>query len=142
MHHPFQEDTSEMTVAQMYDKVAELTKKYFSTNNPQLKEQISTFIEYYKQEALVKEAKEKLEYFVQLIFRKNKFRVGQLPILNRALKNKSIIGLLPTGGGKSLTYQLAAMLQPGITIVVDPIRSLMQDQYDGLLLIIYLEVLS
>ena len=79
------------------------------------------------------EAKEKLEYFVQLIFRKNKFRVGQLPILNRALKNKSIIGLLPTGGGKSLTYQLAAMLQPGITIVVDPIRSLMQDQYDGLL---------
>ncbi|KOY51935.1 Helicase domain-containing protein [Polaribacter dokdonensis DSW-5] len=81
----------------------------------------------------IPEAKEKLEYFVQLIFRKNKFRVGQLPILNRALKNKSVIGLLPTGGGKSLTYQLAAMLQPGITIVVDPIRSLMQDQYDGLL---------
>ena len=61
MHHPFQEDTSEMTVAQIYDKVADLTKKYFSTNNPQLKEQISTFIEYYKQEALIKEAKEKLE---------------------------------------------------------------------------------
>ena len=61
MHHPFQEDTSEMTVAQIYDKVADLTKKYFSTNNPQLKEQISTFIEYYKQEALVKEAKVRLE---------------------------------------------------------------------------------
>jgi len=61
MHHPFQEDTSEMTVAQLYDKVAELTRKYFSTTNPQLQEQISTFIEYYKQEALVKEAKVRLE---------------------------------------------------------------------------------
>ena len=61
MFHPFQEDTSEMTVTQIYDKVAELTKKYFQSNNPQIKEQIGTFIEYYKQEALVKEAKEKLE---------------------------------------------------------------------------------
>ena len=61
MLHPFQEDTSEMTVTQIYDKVAELTKKYFQSNNPQVKEQIGTFIEYYKQEALVKEAKEKLE---------------------------------------------------------------------------------
>ena len=73
-----------------------------------------------------------LEYFLQLIFRKEHFRMGQLPILNRALKNKSVIGLLPTGGGKSLTYQLAAMLQPGVTVVIDPLRSLMQDQYDGL----------
>ena len=61
MLHPFQEDASEMTVAQLYDKVADLTKKYFQANNPQVKEQISTFIEYYKQEALIKEAKEKLE---------------------------------------------------------------------------------
>ena len=61
MLHPFQEDTSEMTVAQLYDKVADLTMKYFQANNPQVKEQISTFIEYYKQEALIKEAKEKLE---------------------------------------------------------------------------------
>ena len=74
-----------------------------------------------------------LEYFLQLLFRKESFRMGQLPILNRALRNKSVIGLLPTGGGKSLTYQLAALLQPGITLVIDPLQSLMQDQYDGLL---------
>lgn len=74
-----------------------------------------------------------LEYFLQLLFRKEQFRPGQLPILNRALRNKSVIGLLPTGGGKSLTYQLAALLQPGITLVVDPLQSLMKDQYDGLL---------
>ncbi|MCD8432552.1 DEAD/DEAH box helicase [Tenacibaculum finnmarkense genomovar ulcerans] len=79
------------------------------------------------------EAKKNLEYFLQLIFRKEHFRPGQLPILNRALQNKSVIGLLPTGGGKSLTYQLAAMLQPGVTLIVDPLRSLMKDQYDGLI---------
>lgn len=77
--------------------------------------------------------KDNLKYFLQLIFRKEEFRPGQLPILNRALQNKPVIGLLPTGGGKSLTYQLAAMLQPGVTIVIDPLISLMQDQYDGLI---------
>ena len=61
MFHPFQEDTSEMSVAQLHEKIADLTKKYFRTNNPQVQEQISTFIEYYKQEARVKEAKEILE---------------------------------------------------------------------------------
>ena len=74
-----------------------------------------------------------LRYFLQLLFRKQDFRDGQLPILNRAVQLESVIGLLPTGGGKSLTYQLAAMLQPGISIVIDPLTSLMKDQYDGLI---------
>ena len=73
-----------------------------------------------------------LRYFLNLIFRKDDFRPGQLPILSRALQLKSVIGLLPTGGGKSLTYQLAAMLQPAVTLVVDPLKGLMKDQYDGL----------
>ena len=78
------------------------------------------------------EREEVLIYFLQNIFRKQHFREGQLPILSRALSNKTTIGLLPTGGGKSLTYQLAAILQPGVTIVVDPLVSLMVDQYEGL----------
>ena len=81
----------------------------------------------------IKETTQHLVYFLQMLFRKKEFRPGQLPILNRALQNKGVIGLLPTGGGKSLTYQLAAMLQPGITVVIDPLKSLMQDQYDGLI---------
>ncbi|KAA6335142.1 ATP-dependent DNA helicase RecQ [termite gut metagenome] len=79
------------------------------------------------------EAEKSLTYFLQNIFRKTNFREGQLPILNRALQGKSVIGLLPTGGGKSLTYQLASLLQPGVTMVIDPIKSLMQDQYDNLI---------
>lgn len=78
-------------------------------------------------------AKERLKYFLNNIFRKKDFRPGQLPILSRIMSNKTTIGLLPTGGGKSLTYQLAAMLQPGVTIVVDPLISLMADQYNGLI---------
>ena len=78
------------------------------------------------------ENKEHLTYFLQLIFRKDAFRPGQLPILDRALQNQPVIGLLPTGGGKSLTYQIAGLLQPGITLIIDPLRSLMKDQYDGL----------
>lgn len=74
-----------------------------------------------------------LTYFLNLLFRKKEFRPGQIPILDRALQNKNVIGLLPTGGGKSLTYQLAGMMQPGVTLVIDPLRSLMKDQYDGLL---------
>lgn len=80
----------------------------------------------------IEETASHLRYFLNLLFQKDDFRPGQLPILSRALQLKSVIGLLPTGGGKSLTYQLAAMLQPGVTVVVDPLRGLMKNQCDGL----------
>ena len=79
------------------------------------------------------ESREKiLEYFLQEIFRKQSFRTGQLPIISHALGDMTTIGLLPTGGGKSLTYQLSCLLQPGVAIVVDPIVSLMVDQLRGM----------
>ena len=74
-----------------------------------------------------------LVYFLQNVFRKTRYRSGQIPIINRALQDQDVIGLLPTGGGKSLTYQLCGLLQPGISIIIEPINSLMKDQYDGLL---------
>ena len=99
-----------------------ITYSNFVTTNEQQNEQTS-----------VDDSKVKLlEYYLQNIFRKEKFRAGQLEILNKALQGQSVIGLLPTGGGKSLTYQLAAMLQPGICLVIDPIKSLMKDQFDNL----------
>jgi ATP-dependent DNA helicase RecQ len=69
-----------------------------------------------------------INFFIQNIFRKVGFREGQLPIISRALQQKPVIGLLPTGGGKSLTFQLPTFLQPGLCLVVDPIKSLMEDQ--------------
>lgn len=79
-----------------------------------------------------KNSEKGLEYILQSLFRKLSFRQGQLPILHNSLQCKSVIGLLPTGGGKSLTYQISALLQPGICLVIDPIRSLMKDQVDNL----------
>lgn len=76
----------------------------------------------------IEEIKEPINFFIQNIFRKKEFRDGQLPIISRALQQKPVIGLLPTGGGKSLTFQLPTFLQPGLCLVVDPIKSLMEDQ--------------
>jgi len=78
------------------------------------------------------EAELSLKYILRSLFRKSEFRIGQLPILDRALRGLSVIGLLPTGGGKSLTYQVAALMQPGVCMVIDPIISLMLDQVVGL----------
>lgn len=69
---------------------------------------------------------------LQSIFRKQTFRPGQCTILDRSLQLESLVGLMPTGGGKSLTYQISVLLQPGVSLVVDPIKSLMKDQYGGL----------
>lgn len=77
---------------------------------------------------LKEEYKDSINFFIQNIFRKVCYWDGQLPIISRALQQKPVIGLLPTGGGKSLTYQLPAFLQAGLCLVVDPIKSLMEDQ--------------
>lgn len=79
-----------------------------------------------------KEQPKALVYFLQNIFRKNEFREGQVNILQRSLKQENVIALLPTGAGKSLTYQLSTLLQPGIVLIVDPLKSLMKDQNDNL----------
>ncbi|NLV27390.1 MAG: RecQ family ATP-dependent DNA helicase [Methanomicrobiales archaeon] len=72
--------------------------------------------------------KESLDYFLNNLFRKEKFRERQVAIIDRALSLEPVIGLLPTGAGKSLCYQLSALLQPGRIIIIDPIISLMKDQ--------------
>ena len=73
-----------------------------------------------------------LDYFLQALFRKQEFRSGQMPIVERVLRREDVIGLLPTGAGKSITFQLPALLSPGLTLVIDPIKSLMQDQAENL----------
>jgi len=71
-------------------------------------------------------------YFLHRFFRFNKFNEGQFDILEKVLKNENVLGVLATGGGKSLTYQLPALLKPGISIIVSPLKSLMDDQVNGL----------
>ena len=73
-----------------------------------------------------------LLYFLRNVFRKESYRPNQVDILSESLRGKDVIGLLPTGAGKSLTYQLSALLQPGVSVVVAPLKSLMHDQFANL----------
>ncbi|MDE6494820.1 MAG: RecQ family ATP-dependent DNA helicase [Duncaniella sp.] len=60
------------------------------------------------------------------------FRPLQQEIITSVLEGKDTLGLLPTGGGKSITFQVPAMMLDGLTIVVTPLISLMKDQVDNL----------
>lgn len=60
------------------------------------------------------------------------FRDGQEQVINQVLNHQNTLAVMPTGGGKSLCYQIPALINPGVTIVVSPLLSLMKDQVDSL----------
>jgi len=73
-----------------------------------------------------------LEKYLQQYFGFTNFKHGQREVIERILRRQSAGAIFPTGAGKSLCYQLSAMLLPGMTLVVSPLLSLMKDQIDFL----------
>jgi ATP-dependent DNA helicase RecQ len=74
----------------------------------------------------------KLKQTLKEYFGFEHFRVNQEEVINAILDNKDTLAIMPTGGGKSICFQLPALLFPGITIVISPLIALMKDQVDSL----------
>ncbi|PLR68791.1 MULTISPECIES: DNA helicase RecQ [Bacillaceae] len=77
---------------------------------------------------MLEKAKEHLQHY----FGYSSFRPGQEEIISHVLNGHHSAGIMPTGGGKSICYQIPALLFPGITLVISPLISLMKDQVDSL----------
>jgi ATP-dependent DNA helicase RecQ len=77
-------------------------------------------------------ADDALTVLLRALFAKETFRDGQIDALIEIVSGRNCAVLLPTGAGKSIIYQLAGLVMPGRTIVVDPLISLMEDQVRGL----------
>lgn len=60
------------------------------------------------------------------------FRSGQKEVISRVINGENVLAVMPTGGGKSLCYQIPALVKSGVTLVVSPLISLMRDQVDAL----------
>jgi len=73
-----------------------------------------------------------MEFLFKNIFGFDSFRAGQLSIIINALNCADTLGILPTGSGKSICYQYCSMLQPCISFIVCPIKSLMYDQFESM----------
>src|SRR5262245_65935253 len=69
---------------------------------------------------------------LETVFGYREFRPGQRKVIDTVLSGRDCIAVMPTGAGKSLTFQIPARIMPGAVLVISPLISLMTDQADAL----------
>ena len=72
------------------------------------------------------------ERLLKRVFGYDTFRPGQKSVIEKVIAGKNVLAVMPTGAGKSLCYQIPALLNSGLTLVISPLISLMKDQIDSL----------
>lgn len=77
-------------------------------------------------------SREIIAYLARQVWGFSGLRQGQYEIMQRIFRGENTLGILPTGAGKSLCFQLPALVLPGLTLVVSPLKSLMRDQFANL----------
>ncbi|KCZ74899.1 hypothetical protein H311_04131, partial [Anncaliia algerae PRA109] len=107
----------------------------YTIENVNLKDDTLFYFNKLKKENLqINENKIKLIFYcLRDVFKIDRFRTNQLQIINTVLENKDTFVLMPTGGGKSLCYQLPVILEERVSIVISPLIALIKDQVETLL---------
>ena len=80
---------------------------------------------------MARERSGKMNDLLKQYFGYDKFRPGQKEIIQKVIDQENVLGIMPTGSGKSICYQLPSLLVDGLTVVVSPLISLMKDQVDA-----------
>ena len=80
---------------------------------------------------MARERSGKMNDLLKQYFGYDKFRPGQKEIIQKVIGQENVLGIMPTGSGKSICYQLPSLLLDGLTVVVSPLISLMKDQVDA-----------